>query len=109
MDNFVDELGHDMTEATCTDAAACKRDGCDYTEGEALGHEYGDWVVVKEATTMEKGEKTQTCSVCGDVISEELPLLEIPVVKGCKGSVSGSIFGLIGLCLGAIVIRRKRD
>lgn len=31
-------LGHDMTEATCTEAAHCQRQGCDYTEGTALGH-----------------------------------------------------------------------
>ena len=32
-------LGHIMTNATCEAAAKCKRDGCDYTEGTALGHD----------------------------------------------------------------------
>ena len=31
-------LGHDMADATCTKPSTCKRTGCNYTEGEALGH-----------------------------------------------------------------------
>ena len=34
----VDALGHDMADATCTKPSTCKRTGCNYTEGEALGH-----------------------------------------------------------------------
>ena len=32
-------LGHDMGAATCTKAPECKREGCDHTEGTALGHD----------------------------------------------------------------------
>ncbi len=35
-------LAHDMAGATCEKPAACKREGCDYTEGEALGHSWVD-------------------------------------------------------------------
>ena len=140
MDNFVDELGHDMTDATCedpatcrregceytedalghdmadatcTDPATCKREGCNHTEGEALGHDYGDWVVVKEATESEQGEQTKTCSRCGDTISEPIPVLEQEespnASAGCTGAVGGSLVGILGLCLSAIIIKRKHN
>lgn len=35
-------LAHDMAGATCEKPAACKREGCDYTEGKALGHSWVD-------------------------------------------------------------------
>ena len=107
MDNFVDELGHDMADATCTAPETCKREGCDYTEGEALGHDHGDWVVEKEATTSEEGVQSKTCSRCGDKISEPIPVKKAS--KGCSGSVGGSLVGILGLCLSAVVIKRKHN
>ena len=113
MDNFVDELGHDMTDATCEAPATCKREGCNHTEGEALGHDYGDWVVVKEATESEQGEQTKTCSRCGDTISEPIPVSEQEespkASAGCTGAVGGSLVGILGLCLSAIIIKRKHN
>ena len=46
-------------------------------------HSYGNWVVNKEATTTEAGSKSKTCSVCGDVVTEEIPMVEttLPVVN----------------------------
>ena len=35
-------------------------------EVNALGHSYGSWVVVKEATEQEEGKIEKTCNVCGD-------------------------------------------
>ena len=107
MDNFEDALDHDMADATCTAPATCKREGCNHTEGDALGHEYGDWVVDKEATTSEEGLQTKTCSRCGDVVSEPIPVKKAS--KGCTGSVGGSLVGILGLCLSAVVIKRKHN
>ncbi len=76
MEDFVDERGHDLQDATCEEPATCLREGCDYTEGDALGHAYGDWVVVKEATEDEEGEKVKTCETCGDEVSETIPVVE---------------------------------
>jgi len=42
-DSYTDPLGHDMLVANCTQPDRCKRDGCDYTIGEALGHIWSDW------------------------------------------------------------------
>lgn len=44
--------------------------GDSYTEEtSAWGHDYGDWVVVKEATPDERGEEEITCFNCGKVLS----------------------------------------
>ena len=42
----------------------------------ALGHSYGEWVIVREATDTNTGLKEKVCSVCNDKITEEIPLLE---------------------------------
>ena len=55
-------LGHDMTDATCTEEAVCKRSGCDHTE-DAIGHDWsGEWTVIKEATATEDGKKETLCT-----------------------------------------------
>lgn len=74
-------LGHDLketviTEPTCGAAGSkeitCSR--CDYKDTKEIpatgNHAYGDWVIVKEATCTEDGLRTQTCTVCGDVLEE---------------------------------------
>ncbi|MGN1316615.1 MAG: leucine-rich repeat protein [Acutalibacteraceae bacterium] len=35
-------------------------------------HNYGDWVIDKEATCTESGSKHKTCSLCGDVVTETI-------------------------------------
>ena len=59
-----DALGHDWTDATCTNPKTC--DCCGTTEGEANGHNYE--IVVTAPTCMEKGYTTHTCSICGDTL-----------------------------------------
>ncbi len=83
---------HDFADATCDTAKTCKI--CGATEGEALGHKYdnacdadcntcgatrtpaahtyGDWVVTKDATATEDGERQRTCE-CGHVEKEVIP------------------------------------
>lgn len=39
-------------------------------------HIYGDFTIVKEATTTEPGLKEKVCSNCGDKISEEIPVID---------------------------------
>lgn len=121
-DSFVDELGHDMADATCTEPSTCTR--CQKTEGEALGHTFGDWTVVKEATTTETGEKSRSCSVCGETETEIIPVIEETsdeptsesadttsdnILSSCLSTVSGSIVGLTTLCCGAFVLIKKKD
>lgn len=61
----------------------CTRYTCDvcgdsYDENvtNALGHAYGQWKTVKDATTSSEGEKQATCSRCGKTISEAIPRLQ---------------------------------
>lgn len=54
---------HSWTEATCTSPKKCTI--CGTTEGKALGHDYGEWVITKAATCTQVGEKEAVCSVCG--------------------------------------------
>ena len=83
-------LGHDMAAATCTEASYCQREGCSYTEGTALGHDFEqEWTFginshwhncsrcdarMDEAAHVPGPEATettpQTCTICGyDIVS----------------------------------------
>lgn len=53
---------HRMTKASCTEKAKCEV--CGYEEGEALGHDFGEWEVTKKSTIAEKGEETRSCVRC---------------------------------------------
>ena len=61
-------LGHDLSDATCIEAAKCQREGCGYIEGTALGHvEVTD--EAKASTCTESGlTEGKHCSVCDEVI-----------------------------------------
>ena len=41
----------------------------------ALGHNFGEWQITKEATYTEDGEKTHSCSRCGLAETERIPKL----------------------------------
>ncbi len=42
---------------------------------EECSHSYGDWVITTPATLQSTGEQQKTCTLCGNVISEEIPCL----------------------------------
>lgn len=70
--------------AVCAVSAfACMASGCSLTEKikdkieqARCEHEWNDGEVTKEATCMEKGELTKTCTLCEKVKTEEIPLIE---------------------------------
>ena len=80
-----DALGHDyqdvVTAPTCTERGftthTCSRcgDSSIDTYVDALGHNFGEWVVTKEAQVGVKGEETRTCSVCGEKETREIAAL----------------------------------
>ena len=67
-----------VTASTCTEQGftthicAC---GDSYTDTytDALGHDFGDWVTVKEPSYLENGLKERRCSRCDVFESEEIP------------------------------------
>ncbi len=46
------------------------------TEVPATGHSYGDWAIIREATCTEEGLKQRTCTVCGTMEEETIPMSE---------------------------------
>ncbi len=74
---FVDK---DFVDATCTEAGYTVRE-CTYCHGTkdvpsaehpAKGHDYGDWVVDKQATCAAAGSQHKDCKNCDDVVTEEI-------------------------------------
>ena len=58
---IIKALDHDMSEATCTAASKCQREGCDHVEGEPLDHDYDEGVITTKPGCETKGVKTFTC------------------------------------------------
>lgn len=88
-DRYYAELaatGHKYTQTTVE--ASCENYGCthfvcsvcgdnyDKDVKNALGHTWGEWETVKEATASAAGEKQSICSRCNKTRSETIPKLE---------------------------------
>ena len=67
-------------------------------------HTFGEWHVVKEATTTEEGKEERTCSSCNTTESRSIAKI---TKNGCKGNVATSIITLI-TCLGLLLHFRKK-
>lgn len=87
-------LNHDWAAATCTEPKTCKRDGCNATEGNPLGHNYSadwskdetnHWHACQNDGCTDKADlarhipgaaatetENQTCTECGYVITSAL-------------------------------------
>ena len=122
-----------VTAPTCTEKGYTTHTchcGDTYVADEiaALGHTYGDWVVVKEATAIEDGLKEKVCA-CGDKITEVIPATgevttpeedtsepEVTTPEettteeeentGCK-AIAGGAFAIIALLAVALVTKKK--
>lgn len=76
-------------EATCTESGAtgklvCLDCGVTVKESEVinpLGHKFGDWEVIKEATQTEEGLAKRACVACGVEEEKELEKLHVDVDK----------------------------
>ena len=71
---------HVWVDADCTTPKTCSL--CGETEGEALGHNYGEGEQTLAPTCIDAGEMTYTCSVCGDVKTETVKALGHNYVDG---------------------------
>lgn len=71
-----------VTDPTCTEKGyttyTCKKCGDSYTGDytEPLGHEFGEWGTVREATEEEAGLEKRSCKRCGEEETREIPRKE---------------------------------
>ena len=61
---------HEWKAATCTEPQTCTK--CGKTQGNALGHKYGEEKTLKEPTCTEPGVKESVCTVCGERKTTEI-------------------------------------
>lgn len=89
MDDYTSALGHNngsskVVKPTCTQRGytihTCSRCGYEYKlaseEKAALGHSWGEWQVIKNATASSEGEQQRKCSRCGETDSKSIPQLK---------------------------------
>ena len=91
-DNIVSKLEHcyqtTVMSATCTingyTVHTCKDCGYYYKDNfvDASGHLYSAWITDIYATPNSSGERHRTCSVCGNVETEEIPQLPALLFAG---------------------------
>ena len=103
----VQALGHSFEDGACTVCGA--EDPSNNPGGETpCEHAYGEWVVTKEATTVAEGEKTRTCSKCGETESQSIPKVLANNKVSCNASVDFGSFGLIAMVIAGVIVDRKR-
>jgi hypothetical protein len=94
---LAEKLEHDYTSetvaATCTEPGytrrTCRLCGASHTDSltAATGHQPGEWIIDKEPTAEEEGQRHTSCTVCGAVTRvEKLPRPEDTAEPGENGS-----------------------
>ena len=58
------------------DSSSAESSGPDSSEEEVCNHKFGQWIITKQATKTETGERQHTCSLCGTVEKETIPVIE---------------------------------
>ena len=97
--------------------------------GPLTDHQYGVWMVTKQPSYTEKGERSRKC-VCGKIETQEIDMLQESSSenqtsetgtketgntpdkqkKGCKSSVGGlGGFSLLSLAVGSFIFKKKQD
>lgn len=61
----------------------------------ALGHDYGDWVIIKQPEVGVTGEQQRTCKRCGEVETQIIPALPEPEKPSVPGIPEDSAAGNI--------------
>ncbi len=107
-----------VCEKIFSDAEATEEITAEDTVVEKIDHNYGEWKVVTEATTVDKGSKEKVCSVCGDKVTEEIPVLEAPEKPEGDGTQTSpttndvNIFVVVSMIMAlvaaaAVVLKKK--
>ncbi len=92
--NFSELVKNSKKEPTCTeDGSQVMRCSCGDTEVQVikkLGHKFGEWTILKEATTSEEGKKTRKCSVCGYEETQAIEKIKVNTNTTTNTSVSNT-------------------
>ncbi len=81
VNDTTDENGWIVTaEPTCDEIGVKTRicyicEATDNLSIEVLGHKADEWIVTKDPSAVAPGEKQGTCNVCGDIFTEEIPMI----------------------------------
>jgi hypothetical protein len=71
---------------------------------------YGDWIVTKEVTRREEGERYRACTVCGARVYEVIPAHSLSIVAIVAISVgSVAVLGGIGFAAYWFIFRKKKS
>ena len=84
---------HEWEAADCDSPRTCRL--CGKTEGEPLGHIWGDWIITKPAEIGVNGEQQRTCSRCNEVETQIIPALPQPEKPSVPGIPEDSAVGNI--------------
>ena len=96
-----------VTDPTCIEQGVVLYEcqGCDHTYSEytsPLGHSFGEWITTKEPNATETGTKERVCSACGEVESEEIPVIIHEAIEGTLGLMfrlneDGESYSIVGV------------
>ncbi len=99
---------HSMGDWEKHDAAQHKR-VCACGEAKYQDHEWDAGKVTKEATAEAEGEKTFTCSTCGETKVEAVAKLAPVDEGGCGSTVGFGMAAVVVACAAAFVGKKKED
>jgi len=101
-------LGHryQPTETETATVYTCSACGHSYQKAKpSCDHVYGSWVTVKEPTVEEAGERERTCTLCGKVDAETIP------VQADGISIwlwVGLAAGVLAIVVAVVVLKKKK-
>ena len=77
-------------------------------------HEFGQWVVTKEATASEQGSREKVCQVCGYTVTETIPATgsdDVPKTSDENNIILWAAMMIVSsaACAGMMVKRRKSE
>lgn len=89
------EETYEGKKGVSTNGTDAKSFGIVLINGNAPEHFFGDWTVITEATCTSEGLREHTCTDCGEVVAEAIPIIEHEygkweVVKEPTNGFSGS-------------------
>jgi len=111
--------GHKLTQHPAKDATCGEKgnkayetcENCDHTTFEEIpatgNHTYGEWETVKEATRKEAGEKKHTCTVCGHVETEAIPMVT-GLPTGIIIAIIVGVVAVVALIIVIVLLKKKK-